>query len=155
MLSICIRKSEMFSSPAPTLSPGPGPLCRRSCRGAESAGHHWSNLPVPVWIRPIKKQLRARWGRFQEEFGCCGRTTRRCVSFLFSWLVSDVEWFSVNYVIMFLFSIFRDVAWARNQWDEGSPLPQLGSGLWPSGGAQTLQRVHPAERFHRRVRTSR
>lgn len=49
--------------------------------------------------------------------------------------------------------VCRNCAWARNRWDEGSPLPQSWAGVRSSGRLQKLQRVHPTKRLYRWVRT--
>lgn len=65
--------------PASAVSSGLGSLCRRSRWGATSSSHHWSNLPLSLWIRPIQEQLEEGRGCFQEESGYCGWAFGRSV----------------------------------------------------------------------------
>lgn len=86
------------------MSPGPGLFCQRSCWGAKGAGHYWSNLPLPLWIRPIEEQFGASRGRLQEEPGHCGWPSRRSAMCLFA--SSRILGSIFNYLVPVLFVLF-------------------------------------------------
>lgn len=103
-----------FLSSASEASSESGAIRQWCGRGAESPGHHRTDVPFPLWFRPITGELAACWRCFQEEFDHRWWAVRRLINRIH--INSHINTVSHNAVFMVCHLISEVMLTDHNKW---------------------------------------